>query len=302
MKWSIPAKTFFLGEYAAMVGAPAIILTTTPCFEVILTDEPGLSGIHPDSPAGRLWTEQGPADQGLLWHDPYHGRGGVGASSAQWIGAYFASIHVRTSGLNPAMDDSPSTSRERNPSSIDDLLRAYFESAWQGVGLRPSGYDVWAQSLQGCVYIHRQEARCCTDTWPFHDLAFILVHTGKKLATHHHLQTLTLSGQVKPLADLVESAQLAFESADSMRVIDAVNGYHQRLLQMGLVASHSLEQMDALKVHPDVLAIKGCGAMGADVLLLLVPATQLRALSAHLGRMEWSILATSEQLYWQNDD
>jgi mevalonate kinase len=284
MKWSIPAKTFFLGEYAAIAGAPAIILTTSPCFEVTLTHEPGLQGIHPESPAGRLWTEQGPADQGLLWHDPYHGRGGLGASSAQWLGAYRAVFF----------------SRDKGPMGVssDEMLQAYFHSAWSGIGMRPSGYDVWAQSLQGCVYLHGQKAFSHGDIWPFDDLAFILVHTGKKLATHQHLQALALSSQMEPLIQMVESAKSAFESGNSMRVIDAVNAYHQQLLQMGLVASHSLEQIDAWKAHPDVLAIKGCGAMGADVLLLLVPRTRLAAFSAHLKSMKQDVLATSEQLYF----
>ena len=275
MKWSIPAKTFFLGEYAAIAGAPAIVLTTTPCFEVTLTDEPGLQGIHPDSPAGRFWAEHGSVDRGLLWHDPYHGRGGLGASSAQWLGAYFASISA--------------------PSDGTSMLQAYFESAWFGVGVRPSGYDVLAQSLQGCVYIDKHQAQ--SYAWPFHDLVFILVHTGKKLATHQHLQTLALPSQIEPLAKLVESGKSAFESGDSTRVIEAVNGYHQQLLEMDLVAPHSYRLVNALKTHADVLAVKGCGAMGADVLLLLVPTTRLAELSIYLETIGLDVLATSDSLY-----
>ena len=36
MKWSIPAKTFILGEYAAIAQRSAILVTTTPYFEVKL--------------------------------------------------------------------------------------------------------------------------------------------------------------------------------------------------------------------------------------------------------------------------
>ena len=49
--WTIPAKTFLMGEYAALAGESALLLTTTPHFELSLTDNPGLHGIHPDSPA-----------------------------------------------------------------------------------------------------------------------------------------------------------------------------------------------------------------------------------------------------------
>ncbi len=283
MKWSIPAKTFFLGEYAAIAGAPAIILTTSPCFELTLTNEPGLQGIHPDSPAGRLWTHQVNADNGLLWKDPYHGRGGLGASSAQFLGAWFASNHL-----------------QNKQTTQDDMLNAYFQFAWQGFGVRPSGYDLLAQSLRGCVYIHRQQALCQAYAWPFDDLAFILVHTGQKLATHQHLQTLSIMGDIAQLAAIVESAKSAFATADSSGVIDAVNAYHQRLLQMGLVATHSAQQIELLKKNADLLAIKGCGAMGADVLLLLVPRNRYAEHCEHLAISGMPILATNENLLIEN--
>lgn len=280
MKWMIPAKTFFLGEYAALIGAPAILLTTTPCFEMTLTHEPGLVGIHPDSPAALLWAKQGLLNKGLLWHDPYQGRGGLGASSAQYLGAYFACL-----------------SEHKNRSSQEDMLNVYFQCAWQGVGIRPSGYDILAQSLHGCVYVHRQAVQCDTYRWPFKDLAFILLHTGEKLATHQHLQELTTLSQMTQLTTIVESARMAFESADSLRVIEAVNAYHECLLQMKLVAPHSLHQIERLKTYADVLAVKGCGAMGSDVLLMLIPANKLRAQCANLSKEGLSILATSENLH-----
>lgn len=280
MKWSIPAKTFFLGEYAAIAGGPAILLTTTPCFEVSLSNEPGLKGIHADSPAGRLWAQEANLNKGLLWHDPYNGLGGMGASSAQWLGAYFAQLHL-----------------QKKEASQDDMLSRYFQCAWQGSGMRPSGYDVIAQSQMGCVYIHRQEAHC--HPWPFDDLAFILVHTGQKLATHHHLQALTMPSQIEQLALIVESAKLAFDLTNSAGVITAVNAYHQCLLQMELVAAHSLDQIKLLQAHPDVLAIKGCGAMGADVLLLLVLKNKLVSFSTYLTAFGLNILATSENLHME---
>ena len=55
MNWCIPAKTFLLGEYVAIVGGAAIILTTTPGFEVRLVDTGDVTGIHPSSPAGLFW-------------------------------------------------------------------------------------------------------------------------------------------------------------------------------------------------------------------------------------------------------
>ena len=67
----IPAKTFLVGEYLALTGGPSIILTTTPCFELRQCNNLGLHGVHPESPAGRLWAQYTPKDLGLNWHIRY---------------------------------------------------------------------------------------------------------------------------------------------------------------------------------------------------------------------------------------
>lgn len=280
MKWSIPSKTFLVGEYAALVGAPGIVLTTMPCFEVRLTAQSGLHGIHPESPAGQWWTRHGPTDSGLEWFDPYQGCGGLGASSAQFLGSYVASLPLHQKTL-----------------SHQEILEAYFQYAWHGKGLPPSGYDVSAQLLNGCVYIDKYQSIFQTFPWPFEDIAFILLHTGKKLATHHHLQTAVLPSNIKQLTALVEQAKNALEQAESHYMIEVVNAYHQALASMDLVAEHSLKQIELLQNKTDILAIKGCGAMGSDVLLLLVASKNRLSACKNLSKEGWNILATSEDLY-----
>ena len=78
MNWKIPAKTFFLGEYAAVAQEPAILLTTTPSFMLTLKEEPGLEGIHKNAPAGLFWQDKN-MRHGLKFHDPYQTAGGLGA-------------------------------------------------------------------------------------------------------------------------------------------------------------------------------------------------------------------------------
>jgi mevalonate kinase len=277
MKWTMPAKTFLLGEYVALMGGPAIVLTTSPYFELSLLNRPGLGDIHPESPAGKWWAQCGYTEQfGLHWFDPYHHCGGLGASSAQFVGAYRAHLHIQ----NQSFD-------------AQAMLEAYRQCAWQGEGLRPSGYDVLAQSLDGCVYIHAQKGGCQKYPWPFEDIAFILLHTGQKLATHHHLQSLALSTQTTTLGVIVENAKAAFETVNSLALINAVNGYYQALEQMGLVAEHSLKHLQLLREHPDILAAKGCGAMGADILLLLVMKKKQLDMQAYLSNMGWNIVGMS---------
>lgn len=280
MKWRIPAKTFLLGEYAAVAGESAIVLTTSPCFELSLANEATIQGIHPESPAGQWWAHHRIPEQGLLWHDPYQGRGGLGASSAQFLAVYLACSYL--------LHVTPNRKA---------MLDAYYQSAWRGDGLKPSGYDVLAQSQHRCVSINRQRNVIKTYDWVFKDISFLLLHSGQKLATHYHLQRATLPSSINQLAVTVDLAEAAFEQRNSEWLIQAVNTYQQQLADLHLVAPHSLHHLNAFRAQPDVLAAKGCGALGADVLLLVVPSNCLKTKVKELRLEGWTILATSDDLY-----
>ncbi|QMT60816.1 hypothetical protein [Legionella sp. PC997] len=279
MKWLIPAKTFLLGEYAAVAQASAFLITTAPCFELTFTKQENHSGIHPESPAG-LWWQQQNLEQNLVWKDPYAGRGGLGASSAQFLASYLAGCFIKNTIPN-----------------LDQMLKAYYASSWTGKGLRPSGYDVMAQSQQGCVYINKQHNIMKSYDWPFHDLSFFLIHTGVKLATHHHLQATDLPDQIDYLSLLVDEAKQAFEHTNSQKLIRTINLYHQKLAELNLVAEHSLKIISEFKQEPEILAIKGCGALGADVLLLISATKNAQSLANKLKMHHWTVLATEKNIY-----
>ena len=280
--YTFPAKTFLVGEYVAVLGGPAMVLTTTPCFGVGVVDgSVAQAVIHPESPAGVWWSRQQSIEKHLTWHDPYHGLGGVGASSAQFLGAYAASCAL----LQAIPSD-------------ENLLEAYYSSSWKGQGTRPSGYDVLAQARHGCVYISQNQHVTKCFNWVFDDIGFILVHSGQKLKTHEHLLQLDLSwDSMRDLFIVAESAYQAFEQADSHQLIVLVNEYHQLLLDKHLVASHSLACLSQFKADPIVLAAKGCGAMGADVLLLIVQGDQLKEYRQKLHSQGWNVIADNHDLY-----
>lgn len=283
MKWFIPAKTFLIGEYVALHGGPALVLTTAPCFEVILTEIPGLHGLHQQSPAGRWWLNQSIKTHGLAWYDPYQGLGGLGASSAQFLGAYMASQYVmRSSTISP---------------KIPELMDAFLQSASQGIGLKPSGYDVLAQHLEGCAFIHHQQRQYVNLAWPFKDLDFILLRTGVKIPTHEHLNQLDLQDNLNPLIETAALGCQAFQMGDSQPLIDAICIYHEQLKKRGWVSPHSLKCIDLLHAWLKPVAIKGCGALGADVLLMLVQADNLGRHTQELALAGWNVLATSQDLW-----
>lgn len=276
-KYTIPAKTFLVGEYAALQGHPAIVLTTHPSFEVSLIDTPCLEGIHPDSPAGRFWAQFGIKDKGLSFTDPYGGLGGLGASSAQFLGAY---LHV-CADRDIKLD-------------LQHLLSTYETVAWDGVGLKPSGYDVLAQYAGRCVYVSRtpmqlqtlcgQESLSCIE--------FILVHTGVKCATHTHLHALEQLPQLHALTKWVESAKTAIETQQPSLLADCVNAYDAALQSLGLVIPSTRALVDQFKTYPGILAAKGCGAMGADVIVVMVERTALSSCLARINELGMKVLTT----------
>lgn len=274
MKWQIPAKTFLLGEYAALAENSAIVLTTTPYFELSLTLHKELTGIHPLSPAGLWW---GSENKGLSWYDPYQGLGGLGASSAQFLGCYLARCYLD--------QKSPDT---------EAMLSAYYQVSWSGKGLRPSGYDVIAQSLGGCVYINKKQNLITSLNWSFKTLSFIILHTGIKLATHEHLLKTTLPKQTSDLSELVEKAKQALDNQQEQELIQAINAYHLKLYEYNLVAEHSLKLIKELSKNPEVLAIKGCGALGADTILIIT--REPNSLIPKLKARNLNILATEKDL------
>lgn len=281
MKWCIPSKTFLIGEYIAMAGEAALLLTTTPHFELQLTTQPGLQGIHPASPAAQWWALQPALSHGLQWTDPYQGLGGMGASSAQFVGVYQAYMHLT-----------------QQPSCHEALFKAYQQVAYTGVGLAPSGYDVLAQAHQGCVSIHRNPSFLHTSPWPFEDIGFILIHTGQKLATHEHLKQLSTLSTMAPLKAIAETAIQAFETKNSPRFTTAINAYHQMLEAQRCVAPHTHTYLQHLQAHCHPLALKGCGAMGADVILMIVATEAYSSTLLQLKNFQAHVLATHHQLYW----
>ncbi len=284
MMWHIPAKTFLLGEYAALAGESAIVLTTYPCFELRLVNTPTLDGIHPESPAGVWWNSQNHINYGLSWHDPYNSCGGLGASSAQFLGAYLASCHLNNMSPDP-----------------NELMHAYYQVSWQGIGLKPSGYDVIAQAQNGCVFINKNQKQIHSYSWPFNDISFTLLHTGIKLATHHHLQQSDLPIDIVTLSTIVNTAHRAFKEHNSVQLIQAVNAYHESLNQLNLVAEHSLALIARLKDScSEIRAIKGCGALGADMLLLISKTEDTLSLHQKLKQNNLAILSSERELYNQS--
>jgi mevalonate kinase len=260
---SAPGKTFLVGEYLALDGGPSLIICTAPRFT--LKTFKSVAGkrnspFAPQSPAGRFMARHKVEFENLRFefHDPHRGKGGLGASSAQFALAYTWFLNQRS--VEPADFD------------WQALLEEYRACAWSGEGLPPSGADVVAQLTGQISWFDGREHIVRKLQWPFKSLGFTLIRTGTKLATHEHL-VISKTAKAAPhdaLRELVREATLAFEGADEKRLLDSVNESARVLLDSELTARGTLGLLTAMKADGDwALAAKGCGAMGADVILVL---------------------------------
>lgn len=257
LKLSVPAKNFILGEYAVLDRGTALLFTHSPRFMLSVTKgNPQLSGIHSASPAGLFYQQHFDlfSDYHILFIDPYHGIGGLGASSAQFVLLYAFYNHLQDNNF-----------------SLEEMLETYREFAWSGQGFPPSGADVVAQAMGDLLSWNPSKKEITSLAWPFEDLSFHFIHTKHKVSTHEHLHNLQLDFSLSELKKTVKLALKAFTQKDSANFCNAINTYANLLGAYNLTAGNTLRLLYELQKLPEVKAAKGCGALGSDVLFVVTP-------------------------------
>jgi mevalonate kinase len=281
---TVPGKTFLLGEYCALKEGPSLIFTHSPCFNLKLSknNTSVFNSFHPESPAGKLYADH----LSLLepyqfqFDDPYQGLGGLGASSAEFLSLYRI---IKT--------------LSSQKQSQKELLETYWHYAYQNKGMKPSGADLVAQSMGGLCFFYPQKAICDSHPWPFKDLSLILLHTRNKIATHTHLESLTLNQDIQTLNQAVLRAKGAIEQKNSSLFVECMTLFATELAKQQLVAPHTEAILTQLKKSPHVLTCKGAGAMGADIVIVICHRDAEKALIKTLNKSPWPILATQKDLF-----
>ncbi|MGZ3773389.1 MAG: hypothetical protein ACXVCY_02820 [Pseudobdellovibrionaceae bacterium] len=287
MVFSIPGKTFLAGEYLALHEGPTLVFLSQPCFELKVTKGQGsLLGIHKDSPAGLFIRKYQDYFNNfdLEFKDPYAGRGGFGASTAQFLGCYSLWLYK----------ESPHQDMEKIL-DFKHLLDSYYEAAWKGEGLRPSGADLIGQLKGSFTFFEKRQGLISVKNWPFADLEFFLFHTGNKIATHEHLRNLKdfdSSGLEKSFALIRES----FDAQSSELFVKGINSYAQSLQDLNFTCEPTLNLLQNLRQVPGVLAVKGCGALGADVVVAVTVKNQSQELLKYCESCGLIELASSQKM------
>jgi hypothetical protein len=281
---SAPSKTFLIGEYLATQGGTALIANTSPRFELMVATGVGSEGISSTSPAGKFFKrhEADFANYYVKFEDPHAGTGGLGASSAQYaLLLYFWLSHIK---------NKKDISRQ-----AFSHLQEYISDSWSGVGMRPSGADMLAQIGGGLSVVTTSTECMVSYKWPFENLVFSLFRTGRKLATHLHLQDVELvpKGILQEIADVtVKGLQEANESI----FLAGIKSYGETLAQFGFLDGESAKSIKMIYSWPEALAAKGCGAMGADVIMIIHRPEHSNYISNKAHELGLSLVASSNTL------
>ena len=103
--------------------------------------------------------------------DPYHGIGGLGASSAEFL------FFLRAADF---FSNAPPEGCKK--SYHDYCLSKYLDYTWDGTGVAPSGIDLISQDYSQVVLVDFSRGRVLSQGWNI-DARLALVHTGRKLAS-----------------------------------------------------------------------------------------------------------------------
>ncbi len=272
---SVPSKAFLIGEYAVLLGLPAVIFTFSPRFKIVseIQGEMVLDSWTQGSPVSRLsdWMRERcfPAVTGQFY-DPYQSQGGFGASTAQFAMVYQQSAQ-RSEGLDL---------------SWKAVLKLYQE-LMKDEPLVPSGGDLVAQWQGGVIAFDPVFGGSVEDLGEFFKSFSFLVFSatgqpGRKVPTHSHLEALarrkftdsklTLKSALlkSVLAQTIQKALEAIRKGDEMILGQAMSQFADILHQEGLEVQSTWEDRQMLGQLPGVLGVKGAGALQSDAVLVLL--------------------------------
>lgn len=266
----IPCKTFLAGEYAVLSGGVALGLATKPGFMMTKTT---VQNYHPDSAIGLYLHSIG---KNLAFNEVVSSApGGFGKSTAEFLFAW-----RQNSGFQPSFMPALET-------YLDLFNRAELKS------LRPSGADLLTQALGKVTLIHEDRSQSRSMEWQFADHGFFVISTGFKIATHEHIACLDRNS-LKDLKGPSEEVVGHYLSGNVHLFLPALQKWSSLLEQRGYLHADIAKLRNQLQTKFEAFGyqssaqflIKPCGALGADVLVIIFEKhlkSQIQSVLAEIG-------------------
>lgn len=298
MIFSAKSKTFLVGEYCVTCGGSAIVLCTPPSFLLKVGDKGPemLKGIRASSPAFAFYERYRDVFKGLFikFYDPHIRAGGFGASSAQ-----FSMLYKLKQKIEGKVKPHEYFSKEYTENflkeyhSITQHLKARncgYRQNQSDPLIKPSGTDCIAQ-LHNCnIYFNSSSNNVeKLKYWPFDNIDFVIIRTGQKLPTYRHLCQIShefIKENSQMLSGIVENVREAWKKKDSQSLVENVAEFGVALKDLGLVTPRTHQMLAEIKKLKGVLAAKGCGAMGADTILIIFDKDSTRRVLKGLEKIE----------------
>jgi mevalonate kinase len=276
MKFYIPGKTFLVGEYSVLLGGAALGLATKPFFE--LSPNEGLNDeVHPESPAGRYLRHKNKNLKFSLRDHYFEGGilGGFGKSTAEYFAASLPEL------IEEKVD-------------FFEIIKTY-KKLHSNLHIPPSGIDLAFQYWGNVTLADSKINFYQSFDWPFVDLDFYIVSTGLKVPTHQHLSQLDL-GELTQLPALSEAAIKSFVENNRKAFLVHMAEWVSALERHNLTHFKSLHLTKQLQKSEHIHLAKPCGALGADVLLVLFDSDRAEHVKKEIEKLNLNIRAGREQL------
>ncbi|MDR2267940.1 MAG: hypothetical protein LBD81_00625 [Holosporaceae bacterium] len=257
MIFSAKSKTFLVGEYAVLFGGGAVLLATDPEFQLIVNKidsrEAILTGMIESSPGFLFFREYKSVFDHLeiKFLDPHGGRGGFGASSAQYVLLYKLYSHLTG-----------------KPIQLETFLNEYKHFAGGGC-VAPSGADCVLQLHNRHVYFDSRDNHLELLNWNFPNIEFAIFPTNTKVQTHNHIQNLPFI-DVSDLNVCVDGVKKSFLLGNVEMLSKNIMDFSHAIIKKKLAVKEVRHVIDLLLYTDGVLAAKGCGAMLADTIVVLL--------------------------------
>ncbi|MCC2678154.1 MAG: hypothetical protein K0R29_730 [Pseudobdellovibrio sp.] len=274
--FKIPGKTFLVGEYAVLLGGPALGLATAPCFEFTVAGSNAVT-FHPESPAGKYLAKH-ESLSAVSFSDPYSAagiRGGFGRSTAEYLAAITPDLLEKKSG-------------------VYDILKEY-KGLHADQKVRPSGIDLVFQYLGGVILADQQLQMFQNFEWNFLNLDFALIYSGIKVPTHDHLATIDLE-QLNELPSLASQICNLYAANNENEFLYLITQWSELLKAKKLTHPHSLEIRTLLESTGVIKHVKPCGALGADVLIAFFDRADKKQVQQMLAEKKYHYVAGSGDL------
>lgn len=283
LTFSVPSKTFLVGEYAVLNRGPALVLNTSPRFELVVRRGPyQVTGIPEKSPANQWLELRQPLLESyqLEFKDPHMGQGGLGASGAQ-----FVLVHCLTTFLQSSF------ARVLDGPAAHDVWNDY-QVLSKSVG---SGADLLAQMTGEIALVEMEDSTSKPLAWPYPEIGWSIVRTHQKVPTHHHLINIDRS-EVTLLKSPAVDCTNAFGRATAEEFIGLLKIFATRLRDVGLQAPSTLSLINLLETQEWCLLAKGCGALGADTVLFLYPVENREKVNQFVRKQSLTVVASLSDL------